>query len=334
MYRKNFRNADGIRGIACLIVLVIHSMFFFHSHTASALSGTAKYGVWLFFVLSAFLLTHHLVTDGLSRTGLWRYALSRMLRILPLYFLAILVYLLIGTTDLHNTRDAYLALTMQAGYAHLWTIPVEFKFYVLLPFIVALGVKFSSPARPWMSILIFAAVAGLSACTFPYWNTPENTTTLYWYVPAFMCGAIAALAYHQYPTHISDKMRLLFVLVLAATLFVAANPVRQHFLPDTDANWLKDKFVFIGALLSLFLYLVIDADGLTGKLLGNRLLSWIGHWSFPIYLFHWVILVKLSQWHPGSVFWQIIGCLGSIALGALLHYLIERPTMRLRQRVA
>lgn len=50
-----FEGADGIRGLACLIVLCTHAVAMFFNSTYMALAGMGKVGVWLFFVLSAFL---------------------------------------------------------------------------------------------------------------------------------------------------------------------------------------------------------------------------------------------------------------------------------------
>lgn len=59
--------ADGIRGLACLLVLCTHLPGFFLPDYGKYVTGTGKYGVWLFFVLSAFLLTSRLKPRGLAR---------------------------------------------------------------------------------------------------------------------------------------------------------------------------------------------------------------------------------------------------------------------------
>lgn len=47
--------AEGIRGVACLLVLVAHAVTMFFPRSVPYLSGSGKIGVWPFFVLSAYL---------------------------------------------------------------------------------------------------------------------------------------------------------------------------------------------------------------------------------------------------------------------------------------
>src|SRR5690606_21941755 len=84
---------DGLRGLAVLIVIA--------SHLSNArllpwpgVAGWGKGGVYLFFVLSAFLLTRALLRRplaGFASGRLWAdYALRRVLRIWPLYLVVLL----------------------------------------------------------------------------------------------------------------------------------------------------------------------------------------------------------------------------------------------------
>src|SRR5690606_5151094 len=81
---------DGLRGLALLLVVASHgSNMGLHFVPGVDMSGTGKTGVWLFFVLSAFLLMHQfLQLDAQGRLDAgewWRYAWRRVLRIYPLY---------------------------------------------------------------------------------------------------------------------------------------------------------------------------------------------------------------------------------------------------------
>lgn len=84
---------DGLRGLAVLIVI--------GSHLSNAgwlpfpnLSGIGKSGVYLFFVLSAYLLTRAILGRSareLASARYWaNYALRRILRIWPLYLVILL----------------------------------------------------------------------------------------------------------------------------------------------------------------------------------------------------------------------------------------------------
>src|SRR5690606_20068490 len=120
-------------GLACLTVLLAHLPGFFAPDYGRYFTGTGKYGVWLLFVLSAFLLTNQLQRNGLRLAPVASYAVGRSLRIMPLFWLAILVYWWLGTAGIDSPADVWAAASFRHGYAHLWTIPVEFTFYALLP---------------------------------------------------------------------------------------------------------------------------------------------------------------------------------------------------------
>jgi peptidoglycan/LPS O-acetylase OafA/YrhL len=130
-----FPGADGIRGMACMIVVIAHALTMFFPRTQPYLAGSGKIGVWLFFVLSAFLLTHHLLHRGFNLHSLSAYLLGRLLRLMPLFTLAVIVYWVVGTAEIDTFIDIGNAILFANGYAHLWTVPVEFKFNFWLPFL-------------------------------------------------------------------------------------------------------------------------------------------------------------------------------------------------------
>ncbi|HEY1090435.1 MAG TPA: acyltransferase family protein, partial [Burkholderiaceae bacterium] len=87
---------DGLRGFAALVVVASHaSGMGLNLVPGLDLTGIGKYGVYLFFVLSAYLLsTQWLTKEQETRLGakyLGRYLSRRFLRIYPLYILVLLV---------------------------------------------------------------------------------------------------------------------------------------------------------------------------------------------------------------------------------------------------
>ena len=134
---RHLQAADGLRGFACLIVLVVHTVALTFPFAMQYLHGCAKIGVWLFFVLSAFLLTYQLEHRGFRFGSLIDYSAGRFLRIIPAFTIVVLLYSFFGTANLDKWDDVKSALLLQTGYAHLWTIPVEFKAYAVIPIFAA-----------------------------------------------------------------------------------------------------------------------------------------------------------------------------------------------------
>ena len=125
------------------------TIFFTHPRIGGV--DLALLGVWLFFVLSGFLITGILLRsrDQVDYGGyqgrfvLRQFYARRILRIFPLYYS---VLLLAATIDLGDVRDTifwhlaylsnYLFATQQywgAVTAHFWSLSVEEQFYILWP---------------------------------------------------------------------------------------------------------------------------------------------------------------------------------------------------------
>jgi peptidoglycan/LPS O-acetylase OafA/YrhL len=152
---------DGVRAVACLLVIVYHIYYLLSLDyplnniagpplTAVLLSGWS--GVTLFFVLSGFLLFLP-YAQAIIWQEKWpsarQFYLRRMLRILPGYYFALLLLILLLHPEYLQPENLknfaiFLALLMDAPATHLkingpfWTLAVEWQYYLILPW-VALG---------------------------------------------------------------------------------------------------------------------------------------------------------------------------------------------------
>jgi peptidoglycan/LPS O-acetylase OafA/YrhL len=161
--KNNVPALDGVRAVACLMVLAFHLNFLLQlwnitklGHLAIAIALSGDTGVALFFVLSGFLLflpyAKALLFDS-SWPSLRRFYLRRVFRIIPGYYVSLfLMILLFHPEYLHLDHLKYLALFLtffmdssRATYQQIngpfWSLAVEWQFYLLLPF-MALGMRF------------------------------------------------------------------------------------------------------------------------------------------------------------------------------------------------
>jgi peptidoglycan/LPS O-acetylase OafA/YrhL len=153
---------DGVRGIATLTVLVGHFMFYdiYHDQWWWALAHGGWLGVDLFFVLSGFLITGILLHKKGNSNYFSDFYRRRVLRILPLYYFAIILsFIAIVFIDREPFRlytgydglgwflafipNVALALkndwlwqTNWVGLSHLWSLAVEEQFYLIWPLVV------------------------------------------------------------------------------------------------------------------------------------------------------------------------------------------------------
>lgn len=177
---------DGVRAFACLSVVAyhLHLITNFMSiwqvtavgpiTTAVLLTGYS--GVTLFFILSGFLLFMpyaKALLFGREWPSMRKFYLRRALRILPGYYVSLLLIMLWLRPDyfrVEHLREIVLFLTFtmdsaQSTYQKLngpfWTLAVEWQFYMLLPFL-ALGFRWligrGSLERRWWKLMGCLAV--------------------------------------------------------------------------------------------------------------------------------------------------------------------------------
>jgi len=118
---------DGLRGLAALFVVA--------DHTWGLFSGSGVVGVWIFFALSGYLLAIPFIRRPemvFRGNQLLRYFFRRLARIIPMYYTAIFIYYLAAG----NVKWAVPHLLFVEGDGHLWTIPQEMLFYLLLPLVM------------------------------------------------------------------------------------------------------------------------------------------------------------------------------------------------------
>src|SRR5437016_3855139 len=157
---------DGVRGFACLMVIWFHiyriprDLHIWNPSTSSdpvldSFLFFGRNGVTLFFVLSGFLLFLPFAKALLYKQtwpSTWQFYLRRVFRILPAYYLAlILIVLLFQRQYLQPQHWQELGLffamfmdSSQATFKQLnapfWTLAIEWQYYMLLPWL-ALGMR-------------------------------------------------------------------------------------------------------------------------------------------------------------------------------------------------
>ena len=156
MELKRYKELDGIRGIAALLVMVLH-FFELEPNTGNNIVETLKRlahfgqtGVTLFFVLSGFLITRILLATKKNKNYFKSFYIRRALRIFPLYYLYLISIFVIVPYFTHNyvslklhwTYWIYLqnfAITfnwLHSEPTHFWSLAVEEHFYFFWPLLI------------------------------------------------------------------------------------------------------------------------------------------------------------------------------------------------------
>lgn len=327
---SRYSGADGIRGFACLIVLGVHAVAIFYGSTYIALAGMGKVGVWLFFVLSAFLLTTKFEQNGFDVFQIFSYVLGRFLRIIPTFVVVVLLYLKFGTAGIDTLDDAKSAILLRQGYAHLWTIPVEFKFYALLPVIAFSMVRVKMLVGQAGVLALAVVLIGVQQYFWPYWLTQENSIETHWYLSSFTIGCYFAVSINFYRKFISPDVAT-SISIFIVMLMVLASPIMRNMLFGMPMDkWLQNKFVYLSFLWGVFIIALADGKGLLGSVMKSTAMKKIGAWSFSLYLVHWLFYTNFASAHPNSFVWMLIGMTCTLIGGLILYYIIEAPIEKIR----
>lgn len=337
MTEKRLPALDGLRAVAVSLVIF--------GHAGYPIKGIpADTGVNLFFVLSGFLITRLLLREE-EETGsvsLSRFYWRRTLRIFPAYyaFLAasfLLDYLAhspwptsLGLSGLTYTVNYYNALHghPSTSIAHAWSLAVEEQFYLLWPLLFILLAK----RRQLVAGLTVLLVAVVAYRTFQVFN-----------------GASTAYLYNAFETR--------FDSLAIGCLFAVISTRIQRWAPMVAPNFLAPLAVVVLILLSRFsgsdnyhyafgftveallcALLIFQCMYLAGqgriRWLESRPMRYLGTISYPMYLYH-AIGGSFGRRVPGTnVHLEFLGTFAAtVIIASLSYYVIERPFLKLRNRV-
>jgi peptidoglycan/LPS O-acetylase OafA/YrhL len=367
---------DGLRAIAAGSILVTHTAAITGFNTGDPLGAyTARLnmGVAFFFVISGFLLYRpFLAARFAGRPGprLRDYARRRVLRIIPAYWVALTI--LAATVGLCGVFTGdwwiyYLLLqnnsmaTTLCGIGAAWSLTIEAAFYIALPVWALLMARLQRrrPAPTMMRIEIAALLAislvSIAARTLAYahYNGESRVDiSLLGNADWFAYGMGLALA-SVYLAGRERQSRVVRVVsdhawipwALAAFLWWLVSTRlgmgQNLFFHYSDVQWLEEHLIFplVGLLLALPAAFGDPRRGLPRRILGHRLLAWLGLISYGVFLWHQPLMGPVinhggDDLIPGLPFPSLLLTLGaiSVAVAAASYYIVERPILRFKDR--
>lgn len=292
------------------------------------------YGVALFFVLSGFIMVHTTEgrAGGLGAAG--EFAMRRLVRIAPMYWLATLVaaILLISantppTTDLFWRSLVFLPAATTPGemmrpvLLQGWTLNYEMFFYALFTLTLML------PRRAGLAAicgLLIALVAAGGLFRSPSDATPAHTLAQFYTDPVllmFLAGVLVGAAYHAGAVRRLTSGPPAALAVVA----IACGSVLAFALAGALAPPMAWRlFALITCVFTLLACLVLP-DGSPG--LGAAL----GDASYSTYLFHTFLIAGVNAAFGGGELagWEAAICVIIVMIGGIvLHLCLEAPLTR------
>ena len=298
-----------MRGIAILFVVFYHNF------------GFVKYfffgwlGVDLFFVLSGFLITDILLKTVNKPRFFKNFYAKRVLRIFPLYFLSLIIFLVIlprikgFPLDLSFYIDhqwwfwTYLQNWFLIFYnvgntttaiQHYWSLAVEEQFYIVWPLVIFLIRK----PKILLAIAGFLLVSVI--CIRLYMWTIQikdlNYFGLYTYtrIDGICIGSMLAILQFMRSTFINRYFTGL-ILLLAAMNFI-------FYFINKEFHFTYPYFAIVGYTTFAMLFAIVVHEAIQGGnkvinfLLNIRPLKFFGKISYGLYIFHWPVYLILYGW--------------------------------------
>ena len=335
--RKYFGELDGLRALAIAMVVWNHA-------GAGAYKFGWGIGVKLFFTISGFLITTLLLRerDKIGTISLRNFYVRRVLRIFPLYFLVLGIYVVLvrfaerdpaATTQFFANLPYFLSFTAnwfvnfdggRVIFYFAWSLSAQEQFYLAWPSVVHF-------ARPWwLTVALMAAmlsVAALVHSAVAAGRLDESVLPVRILArvdPTLGFGFLAAYLLHRpegfrAALHVVDRAWSA-PLAVAMLLLQVLVPTTPDLVPRV-------------ATLVLVMVCVVRPQNVLAPVLANRLLRHVGSISYGIYLLHMLHVNVARRIVPGGSRLAVftLAFPATVLVASVSFRYFEQPIMNLRR---
>jgi len=346
MARGRIPSLDGLRAISITFVLVQHSVSSSGSELERYTTNFGRLGVWIFFVISGFIITHLLLREAeRGSISLRGFYLRRAFRLLPALF-AFLIFLAVaqasgadlGVEPIHFVSGGLFLVPYIPWGAehhpwstgHLWSLAIEEHFYLLWPPLLAwLGVR----RAKWL-LLVFVVVVPVLRVVWFKLKLDPLANSLLGIGDLMAYGALAAIWQFRQPEAMRRFVgrsrtigRLIAVLTVGGVLAFRT----AEALPSVTVPLGMTAVGLAVAYLLLSVCFEAERGSFVVRILNLRGIAWLGTISYSLYLWQQPFLHVHSD---AAEWWQQFPVnLGLAVLAAIgSFYLIERPFLKLNSR--
>jgi len=363
--KKHLASLDSLRGIGVILIFANH---FGYPRSCYIMFGWI--GLWIFFVLSGYLITEGLLKMRALpiRQYFARFYLKRAFRILPAFLvffpIAVAVYFtfprtLSGGSSLGHywiyiatfTFNQYQLRALSAGgfwFGHLWSLSLEEQFYVIWPWLI-----FFLPMN-WLKKVVPAwiVLAPVLRLILPWFygglaQAPIIEASLVCQADAFAIGGCVAIFRDQLPRQAKKLMWIMTIAVIAIGLvnyFAGASADGSYWRTLGWAHFgqFNYQYVWSYSVINIWAATLILAclQGTAPAILNFPPLVFLGRISYGAYLSHMPLLgVYLYYLRPINAFSVrglvifLIWFANVILVSWLSFRFIELPFLRFKNRL-
>lgn len=347
---------DGLRGLAALLVFITHaSGAYLHLIPGVNLNGMGKNGVYLFFLLSSFLLTGPFLVDPsklVRRDSLMNYLWRRFIRVYPLYIVLVTVGFLLNLayargvfpfdslTRLYplSVKEWINHVLLLQGKGVLWSILVEFRYYLVLPFVAAVF-AFVCRNRPIPAVVAGVALVVGSSLMFPPTGTDQGGYGLAEFLPLFIAGSTLAVVVRALPEQGTARWsvpgRVWDWLALAAGVAIVLRiPATWSWVTGQEIprTYFHKDYALWALLWAAVMMGALAGAGPTRRIFENGALRFMGNISFSFYMLHMPVLILVQRLvgpRPGAGW---IAFAATTAVSYASWKLVEMPFLKIQSR--
>ena len=355
--RKRVFGLDLLRAFAIFCVVHGHGERLLYDTRLNCFTDLPlPHGVDIFFVMSGFLIGKSLLSymqkhdESLDRQKIFSFYLRTALRILPNYlFILIVNYILVESHVIQGNTQTFsvwyfvtftqnLFTPFWDFYWESWSLPVQWWFYIFFPLFLVLLSRFAQPKKyiPWLCLffVVFSITFRLSVAdhvtnrfSYDVWMRKTVASR----IENIYIGVLAAWLMHYFPKQWKRYGILCFILGIA--LFAAT-----RIIPRNLGSFYHNAVYLTISALSVGLWVPLLTRWKSYKTAVGGFISRISILSYAMFLTNSLVILTMDtvcpqfMHHHGvlayGVYWIVV-----LAVSYLLHILVEKPFVQLRERI-
>lgn len=328
----------GLRAYAALGVFLIHSGGFglrqFSIYT-NRIVDFGKYGVIVFFVVSAFTISMSIERE--KSFSFLKYIIKRFFRVAPLYYIALIVAFLFGgnsyyseqfkvNTDIftllfHVTFFNWISIKHQNNLIGVeWSVPIEFLYYLVIPYLLLL---FRNKKGSVLVVLIIAAITSSISYLF-YHQSAFSDEAFHWsivkYFFSFIFGIFVYLIFSS--SDFFEKFEYPNLLIVSTLVGLLVYIILGFQYPD----------MFATLIVGLLILICKKKTRISSLLFENRVIIYLGEISYSIYLVHMLLFHHAAK--KIELFSNpYIVLIATLFISTLTYYFVEKPFISLGKKI-
>lgn len=293
--------------------------FYSESDWIAQIGGHGNMGVYIFFVISGFVITYTLLIHSYKIRDIGRFLLKRSIRI-EIPYLASIILVILARYILHLYYHTEFVIRIKQLLLHFlylipftnetwlssvyWTLGIEFQFY--------LGIAIIFPLLQWGKEWGKTVVLCMLACTNFYNLISPDVWFIYSHSALFVMGIASAMYFHNRLGSVQLIIILIFCVIISGYV----------------KGW---EITLVGFITVIVIQLVRYKD-VPGK--------WLGKISYSLYLTHFLIgnnvifvYIRESNWSISRDLVLFASMLLSVGFAWIFWLVLERPSQLLASRI-